>query len=74
MVVLSKATAAETPYRIRACSSPGDDDEDVDLDDVINDIRYMHMMMTMAAVMLVSSQPALLCVIEDVDNDKKENH
>ena len=33
MVVLSKATAAETPYRIRACSSPGDDDEDVDLDD-----------------------------------------
>ena len=33
VVVLSKATAAETPYRIRACSSPGDDDEDVDLDD-----------------------------------------
>ena len=32
------------------------------------------MMMIMAAVMLVSSQPALLCVIEDVDNDKKENH
>ena len=52
----------------------GDDGEDVDLDDVINDIRYMHMMMIMAAVMLVSSQPALLCVIEDVDNDKKENH
>ena len=47
----------------------GDDGEDV-----INDIRYMHMMMMMAAAMLVSSQPALLCVIEDVDNDKKENH
>ena len=52
----------------------GDDGEDGDLDYVINDIRYMHMMMIMAAVMLVSSQPALLCVIEDVDNDKKENH
>ena len=51
----------------------GDDGEDVDLDDTVNDIRYMHMMMIMAAVMLVSSQP-LLCVIEDVDNDKKENH
>ena len=49
-------------------------EENVDLDDTVNDIRYMHMMMIMAAVMLVSSQPALLCVIEDVDNDKKENH
>ena len=48
-------------------------EENVDLDDTVNDIRYMHMMMIMAAVMLVSSQP-LLCVIEDVDNDKKENH
>ena len=36
MVVLSKATAAETPYRIRACSSPGDDDggDDDDYDDL----------------------------------------